>query len=183
MSEKTYCAGEMSAVTLHHISGREDTVARMVIAVVGSGECDARVAAMAREIGMLIAQRGTVLVTGGSTGVMEAASQGAHEAGGLVVGILPGLDVGDANPWVDVAIPTGMGQLRNGLVVNSASAVIAVAGEWGTLSEIGLARKAGKTVIGLQTWRLSRPDGAADDIVHVDTPAQAVERAFSLSVR
>ena len=100
-------------------------MARVAVAVVGSGECDADTAALASEVGRLIAERGAVLITGGSTGVMEAASRGAHVAGGLVVGILPGTDPAAANVWVDVAIPTGMGQLRNGLVVSSAEAVIA----------------------------------------------------------
>lgn len=106
--------------------------------------------------------------------MMEAASWGAHDAGGLVVGILPGLDPAEANGAVDVAIPTGMGQLRNGLVVSSVAAVIAVTGEWGTLSEIGLARKLGKPVVGWKTWQLGR-----DDIIQAGTPEEAVERAFA----
>jgi uncharacterized protein (TIGR00725 family) len=126
-------------------------VPRMAIAVIGAGTCSPQVAAIAREVGRRIAERDAVLVTGGRRGVMEAASRGAHEAGGLVVGILPGLDPTEANDAVDIAIPTGMGQLRNGLVVSSAQAVIALAGEWGTLSEIGLALKLGKPVVGLDT--------------------------------
>src|SRR5579875_4146915 len=124
---------------------------RPVIAVIGAGTCDYLTAQAALEIGYLVAERHAVLVTGGLTGVMEAASRGAREAGGLVVGILPGLDPKAANEFVDVAIPTGMGQLRNGLVVSSAQAVIAVGGEWGTLSEIGFARKLGIPVVGWQT--------------------------------
>lgn len=156
---------------------------RAAIAVIGAGTCDEHITSLAAEIGRLIAQRGGVLVTGGLTGVMEAASRGAHEAGGLVVGILPGSDANAANEAVDIAIPTGMGQLRNGLVVSSAGAVIALGGEWGTLSEIGFARKTGKPVVGLHTWRLMRDNGEADDLVHVDTPNAAVDRAFALSVR
>jgi uncharacterized protein (TIGR00725 family) len=158
-------------------------VARVAIAVIGAGQCDAQIAAFASEIGKLIAERGAVLITGGSTGVMEAASQGAHEAGGLVVGILPGRDSQAANRWVDVAIPTGMGQLRNGLVVGSAGAVIAVAGEWGTLSEIAFARKIGKPVVGLHTWRLQRHEAENDELVRVDSPRAAVDQAFALLVR
>jgi uncharacterized protein (TIGR00725 family) len=153
---------------------------RRTIAVIGAGVCDPHVAAAAYEIGSLIAQRGAVLVTGGLTGVMEAASRGAHDAGGLVVGILPGLDRSAANEAVDVAIPTGMGQLRNGLVVSSAEAVIAVAGEWGTLSEIGLALKLGIPVVGWNTWELVRNGRPQDGIVRVATAGEAVERAFSL---
>jgi uncharacterized protein (TIGR00725 family) len=152
----------------------------VAIAVVGAGICSPEEAALAREIGTLIAERGGVVVTGGLTGVMEAASRGAHEGRGLAVGILPGLDAAAANPWVDVAVATGMGQLRNGLVVSSARAVIAVGGEWGTLSEIGFARKLGKPVVGVRTWRMSRHDGSTDDLVRADTPAEAVERAFAL---
>lgn len=154
---------------------------RVVIAVIGAGECNDVVAAAAYEIGRLIGERDAVLVTGGLTGVMEAASHGARDAGGLVVGILPGLEADDANPAVDVAIPTGMGQLRNGLVVGSAAAVIAVAGEWGTLSEIGFARKLGKPVIGWKTWELFQSGEAHRDIVRVDTPSEAVRQAFALS--
>jgi uncharacterized protein (TIGR00725 family) len=138
------------------------------------------VAAAAYEIGSLIAQRNAVLVTGGLTGVMEAASRGAHDAGGLVVGILPGLDRTAANEAVDVAIPTGMGQLRNGLVVSSAQAVIAVAGEWGTLSEIGFALKLGIPVVGWNTWELSKAGQPYDGIVRAATPADAVDRTFAL---
>ncbi len=157
---------------------------RLVIAVIGAGECDDSVAADAYQVGRLIAERGAILVTGGRTGVMEAASRGAHDAGGLVVGILPGLDPTEANEAVEIALPTGMGQLRNGLVVGSAQAVIAVAGGWGTLSEIGFARKLGKPVVGLNTWTVT-PPGAGDEsadksIVRAANPTEAVHHAFLL---
>jgi uncharacterized protein (TIGR00725 family) len=155
-------------------------MARTVVAVIGAGECDVHVRDAAREIGRLIATRGAVLVTGGMTGVMEAASQGAHDVGGLVVGILPGLDPSDANSWVDIAIPTGMGQLRNGLVVSSAAAVIAVGGEWGTLSEIGFALKLGIPVVGWRTWELAQDGAPRDGVVAAATPSGAVEEAFRL---
>ncbi len=158
-------------------------MARVAVAVVGAGQCDADTAALATEVGRLVAERGAVLITGGSTGVMEAASRGAHAAGGTVVGILAEADPTAANAWVDVAIPTGMGQLRNGLVVGSAGAVIAVAGEWGTLSEIAFARKIGKPVVALNTWKCVRPDGTDDDFVRVDTPQAAVDQAFELLER
>ncbi len=114
---------------------------------------------------------------------MESASRGAHVAGGLVLGILPGTDACDANQWVDVAIPTGMGQLRNGLVVASASAVIAVGGEWGTLSEIALARKMGKPVVGLRTWTMENEHGDPGDLVRVESAVDAVNAAFDCSRR
>lgn len=150
------------------------------IAVIGAGECDREVAEAAYRIGRLIAERGAVLVTGGLTGVMEAASRGAHEAAGLVVGILPGLDPGAANGSVRVAIPTGMGQLRNGLVVSSARAVIAVAGEWGTLSEIGFALKLGIPVIGWNTWELARGGEERNAMIRVSSASEAVEEAFAV---
>jgi uncharacterized protein (TIGR00725 family) len=156
---------------------------RPVIAVVGAGQCDARTTAAAHEIGRLIAQRGAILVTGGRTGVMEAASRGARDAGGLVVGILPGLDRTEANDAVEVAIPTGMGQLRNGLVVSTGWVVIAVGGEWGTLSEIGFALKLGKPVIGWHTWELAQAGVPRRDITTVTTPAEAVDRAFAHCTR
>ena len=156
---------------------------RTAIAVIGAGECDAGVAATAYEIGRLIAERGGVLVTGGLSGVMEAASRGAHDAGGLVIGILPGPDSAAANDAVDVAIPTGMGQLRNGLVVGSARAVIAVAGEWGTLSEIGFALKLGIPVVGWNTWELARNGVPSNAILRVSTPSEAVDRAFASCAR
>ena len=149
------------------------------MAVIGAGQCDAEVEAAAHEIGRLVAERGAILVTGGHSGVMESASRGAHEAGGLVVGILPGLDHDSANRFVDVAIPTGMGQLRNGLIVNTADAVIAVGGEWGTLSEIGLALKAGKPVVGWKTWELSKGGQRVSGAIEAATPAEAVKAAFA----
>lgn len=152
---------------------------RAAIAVIGAGACDSRVAGVAYNIGRLVAQRGAILVTGGMTGVMEAASRGAHDAGGLVVGIVPGLDPDAANAACDVVIPTGMGQLRNGLVVNSADAVIAVAGEWGTLSEIGFALKTGKPVIGWETWELARGGVPSAAPARAASAEDAVAQAFA----
>jgi uncharacterized protein (TIGR00725 family) len=153
----------------------------MAIAVIGAGTCDSDVASIAYEVGRAVAQRGAVLITGGSTGVMQAASQGARSEQGLVVGILPGLDAHEANDAVDIAIPTGMGQLRNGLVVSSANAVIAVGGEWGTLSEIGFARKLGKPVVGIKTWKLSKEDETFSDIERVGSAAEAANAAWRLA--
>jgi uncharacterized protein (TIGR00725 family) len=160
---------------------QDDGTRRPVIAVVGSGTCSNEVASAAYEIGRLIAENGGVVVTGGMTGVMEAASRGAHDAGGLVLGILPGIDASEANEAVDVAIPTGMGQLRNGLVVSAGEAVIAVAGEWGTFSEIGFALKTGKPVIGWNTWEPVRAGTYVGGIVAARSPEDAVREALELA--
>jgi uncharacterized protein (TIGR00725 family) len=162
--------------TMSQPNGRSS---RKSIAVIGAGQCNDESDSTAYDVGRLIAERGAIVISGGSTGVMEAASRGAREASGLVVGILPGLDPRGANPFVDVVIPTGMGQLRNGLVINSAGAVIAIGGEWGTLSEIGFALKTGKPVIGWRTWELARGGAQSADIVRVDTAQEAVDEAFA----
>ena len=133
------------------------------VAVVGAGEkVAAELLAVAEEVGAELARRGTVVVTGGLGGVMEAACRGARGAGGTTLGILPGSDRAAANAFVDVAIATGMGELRNGLVVRCADALVAVGGEYGTLSEIALALKAGKPVAGIGTWRIDGVRSAAD---------------------
>jgi uncharacterized protein (TIGR00725 family) len=130
------------------------------IAVIGPGDATAAEREMARALGEAIARTGAVLITGGRTGVMEAASAGAHAAGGLVVGVLPGESAREANPYVDVRIVTGMGSGRNVINVLSADLVIAVGGGPGTLSEIALALKHGVPVAGLASWEIVR-DGAA----------------------
>ncbi|HWE69628.1 MAG TPA: hypothetical protein VG205_04665, partial [Acidimicrobiales bacterium] len=115
-------------------------------------------------------------------GVMAAACRGARSAGGTTVGILPGDDPSAANPWVEVVIATGLGEARNALVIRSAVAVIAVDGEYGTLSEIALALRAGIPVVGVGTWSLIRPDGQPDTrIIPVEDPRQAVAEALRLA--
>jgi uncharacterized protein (TIGR00725 family) len=131
------------------------------VAVVGAGGVDVapEVLAVAEAVGAELGRRGAVVVTGGLGGVMEAACRGARSTGATTLGILPGADRGAANPFVSVAVATGLGELRNGLVVRSADAVVAIAGGAGTLSEIAFALKAGKPVAGIETWRI---DGVAD---------------------
>ncbi len=135
----------------------------------------------AREVGRLLGARGAVLVCGGLGGVMEAACRGALDADGMTVGILPGGDRRDANEFVEVAIPTGMGEARNALVVRAADVVIAVAGEFGTLSEIAFALKIGRPVVGIATWELGRGGEPVDAIERADGAADAVERALDLA--
>jgi uncharacterized protein (TIGR00725 family) len=141
---------------------------RRLIGVIGAGECDARVAALAHEVGRRLAEAGCTLVGGGLGGVTEAAARGAREAGGLVVGILPGPDPSAANPHVEIAIATGMGEVRNAVIVNSAHAFVAIARGYGTLSEIAFALRQGKRVVGLESWEVD------DKILRAETPDEAV---------
>lgn len=124
---------------------------------------------------------GAVLVCGGLGGVMEAACRGAKRGGGLTVGLLPDASRERANPFVDVAVATGMGEARNAMVVGGADAVIAVGGEYGTLSEIALALRAGKPVVGLGTWELRRSGRDDEGIVPADSPEEAAEMALKLA--
>ena len=153
----------------------------LYVAVVGGSEPDAEAAAMAEEVGRLVAEGGAVLVCGGLGGVMEAACRGAKAAGGTTVGILPTSDRADANRYVDIAIPTGMGEARNALVVRAADVLIAVAGEFGTLSEIALALRTGTPVVGLATWELAKGGQPVDAIVRASTPGDAVAAALALA--
>jgi uncharacterized protein (TIGR00725 family) len=139
------------------------------VAVVGPGDAAPDQEAVAEEVGRLLARRGAVVVCGGLGGVMEAACRGARGEGGTTVGILPGPDRGAANPHVSVAVPTGLGEARNALVVRAADAIIAVGGAYGTLSEIALALKAGKPVIGLGTWEIEGVERAVGAEAAVDT--------------
>jgi uncharacterized protein (TIGR00725 family) len=141
------------------------------VAVVGAGQPSLAQAKAAEEVGRGLAVSGAVVVTGGRGGVMAAASRGAAGAGGLVVGILPGDDRGEANEWVGVALPTGLGELRNGLVVRAADAVVAVGGAYGTLSEIALALTRGLAVVGIDTWEI-------EGVEAVVSPHDAVRRAL-----
>ena len=148
------------------------------IAVIGAGQCDAKTAALAEDVGRRLARSGATVVCGGLGGVMEAVCRGAKSAGGLTIGILPGSDRADENRWVDIAIPTGIGEARNTLVVRSAQAVIAIGGEFGTLSEIAFALKLAIPVIGLKTWQLARAGKIQPAITEVQAPEEAVSRAL-----
>jgi len=123
---------------------------RPVVAVVGGSSCTAVEAALAEELGRLLAQGGAVVVCGGLTGVMEAVAKGVRAAGGLTIGVLPGNDARDANAFIDVPLATGMGEMRNALIVRVAGAIVAIGGGTGTLSEIALALRIGTPVVGLR---------------------------------
>jgi len=143
---------------------------KKIIGVIGAGSCDDRIYSIAEEMGRRIAESGAALICGGLGGVMEAASKGAKEAGGLTIGILPGFDKADANSYIDIPIVTGLSHEEMSLVVRSSDIVIAIAGGYGTLSEIALSLKMGKTVIGIETWE------GVDDIIRVKNPDEAMER-------
>lgn len=153
------------------------------IAVVGPSAGTPTELALGEAVGRRIAEAGGVLVCGGMGGVMEAAAGGSAAAGGRSVGILPSDSRLDANPYVTVAVATGMGEARNAIVVRTADVVIAVHGEFGTLSEIALALKMGKPVVGLGTWELARDGEPVDAIVLASDPDEAVAKALQLADR
>ena len=143
------------------------------IGIFGAGICEGEIYQLAYEVGRLLAPK-AVVFTGGLGGVMEAASRGAVEAGGLTVGILPGNRAEEANPFVQIPIVTDMGQARNVVLVRTVEAAIAISGGYGTLSEIALALKMWKPVIGLRTW----PD--IEGVHYVTTPQEAVAKVFQV---
>lgn len=143
------------------------------IAVIGAGGAGEALYEGAREVGRLVAERGGIVVCGGLGGVMEAAARGATEAGGAAIGILPDEDRRRSNEYLSYAVATGLGEARNLAVVCSADVVIAVGGEYGTLSEIGLARKVGRPVVSLESWHLP------GHVTETPSPREAVEAAFA----
>ncbi len=140
------------------------------IGIIGAAEADPKLLAQAEEMGILLGKKGWILICGGLTGVMEAAARGAKARGGVTVGILPGQDRKSANPYIDIALPTNLGHARNAVIAQSADALVAIGGGWGTLSEMALARKMGKTVISLGSWK------PAPDVETARTPREALEK-------
>jgi uncharacterized protein (TIGR00725 family) len=149
-----------------------------VIGVVGASTAEPDLDSLAYEVGRLLAEAGCAIVCGGLGGVMAAACRGAKSASGLTIGILPGPLRSDANPFVDVAIATGMGEARNVVIVRTADALVAVGGGFGTLSEIGHALRLGKRVVALDSWEVSRA-GRDAGILRASDPAQAVRMLLS----
>lgn len=148
---------------------------RKVISVIGGTAVSPSVLELARKVGRAVAEQGAVLLTGGRGGVMEAASKGAREAGGLTIAFLPGPDRTQANPYVDIAFPTDLGEARNALIAGCAHAVIALEGGPGTLSEIGLALKRGVPVVSLGGWQIP-------GVVEAKGPEEAVSEALRLGI-
>jgi uncharacterized protein (TIGR00725 family) len=140
------------------------------IAVIGESSCDGVICGIAEKVGRGIAENGWAVITGGLGGVMESACKGAKQAGGLTIGILPGFSRRDANQYVDLPLVTGMSHARNVIIAYSADAVIAVSGSYGTLSEIAIALKLGKPVIGIKTW------DSIEGVLMVNTPDEAIAK-------
>jgi uncharacterized protein (TIGR00725 family) len=139
------------------------------IAVIGAGDCSREEFDTAREVGALLGKSGAVLLCGGMSGVMEAASRGAQASGGITVGIIP--DTGNGNPYLSVRVRTGLGHARNAVLVQSADSVIAVGGSYGTLSEISIALKTGRKVFSIGSWTIP-------GVIACDGPTDAVYRAL-----
>ena len=144
---------------------------RIRVGIIGGARPESKFLKIAFEVGQLIADKGAILICGGLSGVMEAAAQGAKKSRGLCVGILPGNSIKDANPYIDIAIATGMGYSRNHLVVMNADVLIAIDGEYGTLSEIAYSCVYGKKVIGIGTWDI-------EGVIPAETAEEAVDRAL-----
>jgi len=147
---------------------------KKIIGLIGGGVCTPEIEEAAERVGRGIAERGGILICGGLGGVMEAGCRGAKKAGGMTIGILPGMNQKDANKYVDIPIPTGVGYARNIIIVNTSDSVIAVNGKFGTLSEIAFCLQFGVPVIGLFSWEID------PSIIIASTPEQAVDIAFSI---
>jgi uncharacterized protein (TIGR00725 family) len=151
----------------------------LIISVIGGGDPPPRAIELAEEVGRELAKRGAMVVCGGLRGVMEAVCRGAKSAGGTTIGILPGSERITANDYIDIPIMTGMGYARNVIVVKTGRAAIAVDGAYGTLSEIGHALGDNIPVIGLETWQLPHREDLPMQVVHADSPKDAVEKAIA----
>jgi len=155
-------------------STNPDSKKTIHLAVIGAGNASPEIYELAMNVGREAARRGWIVVTGGLGGVMEAAARGAQDAGGLTVGILPGGDRSEANLYIQIAVATHIRHARNSIIAHTADALIAVDGEYGTLSEIALGLKLGKPVIGLKTaWDIP-------GIVPVNSPGEAIEKVIAL---
>lgn len=144
------------------------------VGIIGAGMCSGDIYGLARDMGSQIGSMGWTLVCGGLGGVMEGAAKGCAEAGGMTVGILPGPERVSANPYIKIALPTGLGEGRNLLVVRASDVLIAIGGGYGTLSEIAFALKMNKPVIGLKTWRNIK------GIQYVADPDEAIRKIIEL---
>lgn len=150
-----------------------------LVAVIGGSSPTVGEASLAEDVGRRLAEDGVVLVCGGRGGVMEAACRGAKGAGGTTIGILPGSDKSEANPYVDIPIVTGIGEARNAVIARTADVAIAVGGSYGTLSEIAFLLRLGKPVVGLRTWTLEREGHPPSPVEGVESVETAVRQALA----
>ncbi len=165
----------------NHVPPKAGAAPRPRIAVIGPHRCSESEYMMGFEVGATIGRAGAVLICGGLGGMMQAAAEGARSVGGITVGILPGEKASDANEWIDLALPTGLGPFRNMLVVRASDAVVAIRGGYGTLSELAFALRLNVPVVGLYTWSVSQ-DGITDlSIRTASGPSEAAERAIELA--
>lgn len=156
-------------------------VRKIKIGVLGPHKTSAAERELGRQVGAAIAEADALLLCGGMGGMMAAAAEGAKSAGGETLGILPGDDPSEANDYIDIALPTGLGPFRNALLVRNCDCAIAVHGAYGTLSEIAFALRLKVPVVGLETWSVMR-EGVVDESIHTaQNPAAAVEMALSLA--
>lgn len=151
-----------------------------IIGVIGSSSTNKHTNLLAEQVGKRLAENGFIVLCGGLGGVMEAVCRGAKSAGGTTIGILPGKSPKNANPYIDIPIATGIGEARNIIIVRSSCVLIAIAGGFGTLSEIAFALKLGVPIIGLKTWNLGKTNKEFINIVRVKTAKQAVNKALEL---
>jgi uncharacterized protein (TIGR00725 family) len=155
------------------------TSTQVYVAVCGGGDVGDDDVQLAEEVGRLLARAGAVVICGGLGGVMDAVARGAKAEGGVTIGILPGRDRAEQNPHLTYSIPTGLGEARNVLVASAADALIAVGGEFGTLSEIAFALRIGVPVVGLRTWALVKRGASVDAFPAVESATEAAERALA----
>jgi uncharacterized protein (TIGR00725 family) len=159
------------------------TARRRLVAVCGESDPQTSFAELAFELGRGIAERGAVLICGGSTGVMEHAARGARTGGGLTVGLLPGDEPDEANPYIDIAIATSLGHARNAVLARTADGVVALGGGLGTLSEIALALRNGRPIIGIQTWHFDRDGRVEPQLPVAATPREGLDWLFAQMAR
>ena len=151
------------------------------IGIIGSSESNPDLDNLAQETGKRLAEAGITVICGGLGGVMEAACRGAKSADGLTIGILPGTSKDTANPYVDIPIPTGINDARNLIIIRSCSALIAIGGKYGTLSEIAFALRLKVPVVGLCTWELEKISKEQNNIIPAKSPEEAVKKVIELS--
>jgi len=152
----------------------------MIIGVIGNSKCLKNIYDVSYIVGKEIALSGNILINGGRGGVMEASAKGAHDVGGLVIGVLP-WDRSDANPYINIPIVTGIGECRNIIIVKSSDAIIAIDGGYGTISEIAFALKFNVPIVGVNTWDLKSNSGDCPHIPKVEDPKEAVKFAIKLN--